>query len=410
MAVDGVVFDVSDTLVDLRSGRAADGVAEMIARLRGLGVTVLVMANEPRATIDTALRRAGLVVDSVVTFEDVKIKKGSPRWTEVICARTGLQPNRLMYVGDSPHDMITAVQGRVVYAQAEWTGKTSSYGLKAPAPGWVAAVVEHIFRKQRPWYWELSEPDRNGHRVHAMAVAHAGGDDENNKPRAAMIALLKDDRDSMVGPLSMREFVMLHLLASLYTSGIVGDMDWWTTCPGHTGKPNAVMGDFLSVAAKLFQDKYRPDLIERHAAALRSNAAWRQGLNRGGEAEAARTSLQNQISTTRVPAAYRDARLVRDQVEGKRILVVDNFLTWGFSTESARALLRAAGAAEVAVACVGKYGSRFHVVSAPKGWDPFDTARPPAASFAINEHYVSPDPSAHDQFASSYLAMSAETW
>ena len=57
---------------------------------------------------------------------------------------------------------------------------------------------------------------------------------------------------------------------------------------------------------------------------------------------------------------------------GKRIMVLDNFLTWEPSTEAPRNMLLAAGASEVIAAGVGEYGPTFWVSTAPdEPWDPF---------------------------------------
>src|SRR2546423_751821 len=51
--------------------------------------------------------------------------------------------------------------------------------------------------------------------------------------------------------------------------------------------------------------------------------------------------------------------------------------------DHASALLLAAGAEEVIVACVGKYGNRLHAVTPPEGWDPFGVDRLPTEDCAL---------------------------
>ena len=98
----------------------------------------------------------------------------------------------------------------------------------------------------------------------------AGGDESL---RRALLNLFKDNIDSAVGPMTLKEFVMLHMLASLYDDGDFAAAQFWTTYPGHLGSLNAAMKDFLDIAAKLGRNKYRSDLLVRHMAAKRSNAA-----------------------------------------------------------------------------------------------------------------------------------------
>lgn len=157
------------------------------------------------------------------------------------------------------------------------------------------------------------------------------------------------------------------------------------------------MGDFLSVAAKLFRNKYVDDLFERHTPARKSNVAFREG----GIEE----SLRNQLTTMRLTERY------RDMITGKRVLVLDNFLTWGPSMETPRNLLFGAGAKAIIAVGVGKYGPSYHIASAPaEPWDPFDVSVPDAGSFAQVRSMGDVRQEALAEFLASYQAMQNENW
>jgi hypothetical protein len=101
----------------------------------------------------------------------------------------------------------------------------------------------------------------------------------------------------------------------------------------------------------------------------------------------------------------------RKKIQGKRILLLDNFLTWGYSTESGRTLLLAAGAVEVVIACVSKYGPRINVITPPDvTWDPFYTPRPPAATFRQVAHRGVYHPEVLEEFAASLEGVRTATW
>jgi hypothetical protein len=156
------------------------------------------------------------------------------------------------------------------------------------------------------------------------------------------------------------------------------------------------MRDFLDVAAKLARNKYREDLLVRRATAEKSNSVFhREGIA---------AAVANQLQTMKVGAAY------RENIDGKRILLLDNFLTWGSTTESGRNLLLAAGASAVKVACVGKYGQQMYAVGAPGGWDPFGSSRPIASTLSFDERTGVRDDAALREFAASYAAMNGERW
>ncbi len=403
MSIKGIVFDVSGTLLTTtappwpRSTNVPQaGVEAMLDELKAMGLTIIAASNDP---VWTQLHASGLLtrIDHLVERNDVGKAKPSTLWAEKFREVSGFEPHELFYVGDSDHDIYTASWGPMMYAHAEWAGEAGQYGLRAPSPTWVVNVVRHIFRKEHPWYWTLDVMDAAGRPVHAMTLIDADG---AGVPfaRQALLNLLKDDVNSGIGgtPMSLREFVMLHMLASVYHSNLFGGSQYWTTYPGHTGTPNAIMGNFLNVAAKLSRSKYVDDLLIRYTVAKQSRHA---------RAESNTEALRNQLETMVVGEEY------RRKIRGKRVLLLDNFLTWGYSTESGRTLLLAAGAAEVVVACVSKYGPRINVISPPNAaWDPFEGARPPAATFPQATHHGEYHPEALEEFAASLDGIINAAW
>src|SRR5439155_24816685 len=142
-----LVCDASGTL--LATGLDPQpGVGDMLARLVALGVRVVVAANHPEAQTRQQLRNAGLLayVDHIVAREHVTKDKGSPVWVDKFRELTGLDANQFFYLGNSLYDMITATRGPMVYSHSAWSGAAAyGDGLVAPSPGWVAAVIQHIF-------------------------------------------------------------------------------------------------------------------------------------------------------------------------------------------------------------------------------------------------------------------------
>ena len=404
MSIKGVVFDVSGTLLQTTGppwpksiAVPQPGVEEMLDALKALGLTIVAVSNDP---VRAPLQGAGLLnrIDHVLERSDVGKAKGSTLWIDKFRELTGFEPHQLFYVGDSDHDMFTASWGPMIYAHAVWSCPPGQYGLKAPSPTWVVNVVEYIFRKEHPWYWTLQTTDGAGRAVRAMTLIDADG---AGRPQVKqrLIWLLKDDIDSPIPttPMTLREFVMLHMLASVYHSNLFGGSQFWTTYPGRAGVPNTIMGDFLNVAAKLSRSKYADDLLIRHTPAQRS----RDARHQGGIFEA----LRNQLETMNVGEEY------RKKIKGKRILLLDNFLTMGFTTEGGRTLLLAANAAEVVVACVGKYGPTMYVTTPPnEHWDPFARDRPAPTSFGLRQYSGTYHPEALDEFAASLEAIRNAAW
>ena len=61
--------------------------------------------------------------------------------------------------------------------------------------------------------------DPSGRALHAVTMIDANGAGGDQRLRKALLDLLKDDKDSSVGPMTLKEFVMLHMLASLNNEG-----------------------------------------------------------------------------------------------------------------------------------------------------------------------------------------------
>lgn len=397
MSVKGVIFDVSDTM--LSRGTAVEGIVDTIDRLRGLGVQVIAVNNDgPQADVARELNATGIQVDHVVTAREVGKNKGSPLWIELIQALTGLQANELLYVGDSKYDMITASHGRVVYLHAAWSGKQSEYGLPAPNPAWVAAVVEHIFRKQHPWGWSYSYQNPGGTPIRQMALA-----DVNVLKRAGiqgnLVEMLKDRGEPQVGLMPLREFVALQLTASIYAEGLQNTTDVWTVMPSHDGQRVSKMGQLFDLTAKLFRDRYTNDLLQRHAPAQHSYEARSQhGLD---------GAIANQINTLLLNPA------LVEKIYGKTVLIIDDFLTMGVTTGVGQVLLRMGGAADVITIGVGKFGHRTTVLGRPSG-DPWDVASPAPPNSATTVRRREENGIFHqqalDEFVTSYQAMQGEQW
>jgi hypothetical protein len=384
----------------LHAKQAVPGIIEAIERLRALGIQIIAAENNgPALATATVLSHAGIPVDHVVTRREVGVNKGSPYWITHICQITGLATNQLLYVGDSRQDMITASHSNVVYIHAAWTGTPSPYGFQAPTPGWVAAVVTHIFRKRHPWGWTLNHPATGGRTIRQLALV-----DVNAVKQAAiqndLLAMFKERREPQVGLMPLREFVTLHLTASIYADSLQDQTDTWGTMPSHDGRRVNRMGPRLDIVAKLFRDNYNGELFIRHRVAQHSSDARSQGGISG--------AITNQIETLHLNPA------VTQRIAGRTILLIDDFLTKGVSTGVGRLLLRLGGAHDVLVVASVKYGSSSIVLTRPddaQRWDP-TLAAPVGSAASIRYREVDGTfrEAAQNEFIASYRAMQGEQW
>lgn len=399
MSINGVIFDVSETMLE-GGGKAVPGIGDTIKRLQDLGVQIIAAESEgPANSTAKKLSNAGIPVDHIVTRFEVGKNKGSPLWIDHIKQLTGLATNELLYVGDSKYDMITASHSKVVYIHAAWTGTPSEYGLKAPTPPWIAAVVAHIFRKRHAWGWTLTRPDSRGRTIRQLALVDVNTV-QQAKIKNDLVEMFKERDEPFVGPMPLREFLALHLTASIYADGLQEQTDVWGMMPSHNGQRVNKMTPWLDTVAKLFRDHYVNNLLVRHRPAKRSRDARREGGIVG--------AIANQVNTLHLdPTAIQ-------KIAGRTVLILDDFLTKGVTTGVGSVLLSLGGAADTIVVAAVKYGPSSVVLNRPDGarcWDPTQPApENSAAAVGYTEEPGAFNQDAQNEFIASYQAMQNEHW
>jgi hypothetical protein len=391
VAVEAVILDLSGTLVDEKN-RAVPGSARLIADLQEAGIHVAVAA-----THDTAfgiLQNAGLVPELVMTRRMVEAAKGNRAWVNRACATFGMQPHQVVWLGDSDLDMRSALNADVIFFNAAWSNPDFQYGIQVNSPSLFTALIREIFAKAHPWYWTCNCSDLADRSVLVRSAADANGAGNRTLARL-LLNLLKDSRDTQLGPISVGEFARYHLLASMYGTGLVGGPHVvWTTYPGSTGARNPFLNSFADLASQLFRDRFVDDLLVRHTSATDMSRARTAGQS---------VSFLDQFNTVHLNPDH------RQRIRGQRVVIVDDFVTEGYSFECARNLLLLAGAAEVVCVCVGRYGSRYTTFAPVDGyvWDPFSPKTHEVASFQERPCGSKRDQRALDEFLLSYRAFDA---
>jgi HAD superfamily hydrolase (TIGR01509 family) len=100
--------------------RSYDGVADALSALRSRGRAVAVFTGASRRAAATLLAAAGLTVDVLVGGDQVRRPKPAADGLIVAAERLGLRPEDLVYVGDSPLDMLAARAAGSYGAAASW--------------------------------------------------------------------------------------------------------------------------------------------------------------------------------------------------------------------------------------------------------------------------------------------------
>jgi len=338
----GIVVDVSRTLLTDRG--PVDGLTDFWAACKGHGLKIIVASNQSREV--GRLRALGFKGDFEATPQSVKARKPSPDFVVVPAHALGLEVSDLVYLGDDDfNDAVCASHAKIPYLRAGWANPTGQYGIAVDHLTSVAQFIDLYLMKKYPWFWMADGQDLAGRAFTYRAIVDCRTLDEDQaRIKAAAVRVLKDRTN-----LRLRPFFNNHLLTSLYLGGLVGNLDLWTTYPGHdqgsTG--HSVLAPFLQDVSKQFRDSYLP-LLVRHTE---SQSSRRQRIKSNTP------TFQEQMRTVKVTEQY------SKRIEGRRVLVVDDFTTGGLTFEWARNILYAAGASDVIGVAIGKFGQDCPIVT-----------------------------------------------
>lgn len=395
MTVKAFITDLDGTLF-LNATTLVPGYDVALNTLHGMGLKIVIFSNRPHRIVDKRTALLPFPADLVITQEDIGIPKGSPRWIDAVCSKFQLNRNELIYIGDSEHDMQTAVNAKIIYFNAEWSNPKYKYGLPLRSPSLLPIIIKYFFMKQHFWYWAVDSKDSRGNPVCARALI---------KKRDIGVGSFKDDllnwakyeRDCVLGSLTMSEFVFYHLLGSLYLDGTYSLIDTVAIIPGHTGGHNQLIQNSMERIARLFRETFLPSLLRRHKEAKKSSYTRVSGDSPG---------FQNQISTMCLDC---EPRLRNRVIENKIILVMDDFITEGFNTEWARNLLFNAGAKGVISVAIGAFHNFIEVHSIDKSqkWDSFKPVEIDDQYIKTNYVTAKENPGTLEEIADSYKETAA---
>jgi bacterial leucyl aminopeptidase len=141
-AVKVVFFDIGDTLAVARPGSPLEldplpGAADVLRRLSVAGLRLGIISNTGSETVET-MRRALVGAGLYEFFEPqlliyssvVQLKKDSPEIFKLSCGRAGFgnEPQRCMFVGESPAERSFAAQAGLRVAESPTKAVTALMG------------------------------------------------------------------------------------------------------------------------------------------------------------------------------------------------------------------------------------------------------------------------------------------
>lgn len=373
--IEAVIFD--HTTLVLPAGKADHQAAsrDLIQRLKGVGLRIVVFSTH-RTNISVELADRGLPApDLYLTSEDVPDKKakGSPVWVREAARRLRIAPHQCLYVGDDMLDWRTAISAATLYLHAGWAKPLSGGepALVMTDPGSVYEFASHYALQPPRWAYALDLP-KQGLTLRSLLPASVKLDGNAPRSKFSLQDVFTYEKDIEVGAHKARDLLMFHALSSLYLEGLIPPNALFTPYPSHErGKTGGPIATFLRPASTLFHGYFKDDLLDRQAEAPDTSME-RAAAKR--ERRQSTVSFADQVRTLCLSPSY------RGRLEGKTVIVMDDFTTTGMSLEWARNLLSRAGADKIILMTIGKYGEWY---------DYYGNSNPVAfAAFTLNHAEV----------------------
>lgn len=363
----GVIFSVEDTIVTKDNQadenlRAELGKLAQYLRQRGIGFVVFTNRDWKEKNTNRTLQEA--LFESWGDFKYFSRlqnpnvpPKPSQKSTEYILKEMGWAQTEVLYIGASENDMITAVNGKLLFLRAKWYSDNIDYGFAFDTPKAMAKFIDTFCLREHDWCHEINN---DGFKYYALAPF------STYKPEYTLYS--EDARSAAKKGQGHQDFWIGAIVSSLYFSGLYLDLKFITVYPGHkSGSGNKVMDSAISIFGKCFRIKYISNLIIRHTDAIKSQTARNTGI------AIDHLNQLNTINLNEKPNKSDTQQYAnRIPLKGKTVLVLDDIATRGYSFEAARAFLEAAGANVVLVSWLKTINTDIDQIKVTKKFNPFE--------------------------------------
>jgi len=360
----GVIFGIRNVLVQkgqLDKGKVAE-VGRLVAFLRSKGITSVFFGNEDWTAdgkrLQDVIDNAWGKQDWLITNVEGAPHKPTKKSIDYLLNRYQWDSAEAIYVGNTEHDMQTAVNGKVLFLNATWYGQNSDYGFYFASPQDIARFVDIFCLREHLWHYSVEQPNL---RYYALA------------PYSTMIqdfaCLSADARSAAKFGGGHPDFWTKYLWSSIYFSELHKKVDYIAVYPGHSqGSGHRVMAEPMQTFGKCFRIAYLGDFIVRHTTARKSAYA-----RSSGEPLSHQVQL-NTIMLSKHPLRgngnpYKSCPVT----SGKTVLVIDDICTNGYSLEAAKAYIKQTGANVIGMSWLKTINSPYMELG---GISPFDPFRP----------------------------------
>lgn len=281
----------------------------------------------------------------------IKKFKGGPDRISVPASALGIPENHVLYVGDDRFDYLSAINSGAFFLLATWTGKSTdgtftAQTVKHPEGLW--GFSSHFLIHKPRWAYSLDMPNQKS-KLRSLMNANTYGANSIKfvcDPPDNIFTLrevLKEHKPIKVNRRSAMDILFWHAIASARLEGLLPPRSLVTIyASSKPGKVNPTINSFMSVGSKAFGTFFYNDMFIRVREVEPTHALRTKKIP---------VDIDHQTDSVYLNPKYSER--IRDQT----VVVFDDFHTSGSSLEWARNLLLKAGAKEVILITIGKFGS-----------------------------------------------------
>lgn len=350
----------------------------MITKFRGLGISIAMVSTDTYYDVNSLFASLALAPPDVYENKDsCGARVGSDKIVTAIAASIGCKNYELLYVGHNRYDWYSAINSATFYIHAGWTGQKPEEvtAFSFPQPEDIFVFASHFLMPPPRWRYKLDKPQYG---LHVRCLEAAGVTLPCTSPGKAFSLqdVLTYHNDVRIGESKARSVLMLHVLASLYTEGLIEKRSLFTIYPSSTpGRVNDEIGNYVNPGYRVFGAYFQKGLITR---AVQADDTSRLRASKQYD----RVTFNSQTNTVHLKRPENK----KYDPEGKCVIVFDDFTTEGRSMEWARLLFQAAGASKIILTTVGKYPKphQLHLPAAKTTIQPYEMHKYSSNSF-VNE-------------------------
>ena len=282
----------------------------------------------------------------------------------------GVSRYETILVGNGEEDLLAGVNNQLLLVRPDWYPSTKEYGFIVKSIAELERFCTVFGLRAHPIFWSVKD---DGLRAYAMGPFSTKIKEYAGFGTDAFQAA-KFEKGSL-------EFWHRLVVSGLYFSGLIADVSYISSYPGHEkGKKVHAVDEVMVALGKCFRKTFYPDLIERHTTAIKS-----------AYATPAQKTFMNQLNTIRLTAypheyGKQQPRKTPISLKDKTVLIVDDICTNGRSMDCARAYIEAAGGHVISFAWLKTINTAYLRMSPAPILKPFQAntiaEEPPSQSYA----------------------------